>query len=571
MLRAAWQACSTALFATVGFSLCVNLLMLAGPLYMLQVYDRVLVSRSVPTLVALSAILALLLLAMGVLEAVRHRLMNRVAGRLNGVLGPSLLDAVLTTEETCHPDAQSALRDLGTVRKFLASPGPMAFFDLPWVPVYLGIVFLMHWSLGLVAIAGALIMLIIAVVTDFSTRRRISAATDVGSYGQRMVSEASRSIDAILSMGMKDAIERRWVRAHDYGEIVQRNVADRIATFSASTTTLRLMLQSALLGVGAYLAIDDVISPGMMIAASIIAGRALAPISQIVSNFRGLLDAVDAHKKLGRVLQAQTPKTVAMALPRPHGRLEVREIYAGPPRAAKPILQGVGFTLEAGETIGIIGPSASGKSTLARVLVGLWPPKRGSVRLGGSNVADWTMAQKGDWLGYLPQDVELMEGTVQENICRFEANPDPSNIVRAARLVDVHDLILRLPKGYDTKVGGGGRVLSAGQRQRIALARAVYKAPALLVLDEPNSNLDADGDLALAGTIRRLKKAGTTVVVVAHRPSAIAEVDKLLVLIDGKVRAFGAKDDVLLQMRQSGRTKKVQERPREGRSDNVAA
>ncbi len=571
VLRAAWRACGTPLFATVGFSLCVNLLMLAGPLYMLQVYDRVLVSRSVPTLVALSAILAVLLLAMGVLEAVRHRLMNRVAGRLNGLLGPPLVDAVLTTEETRHADAQAALRDFGTVRKFLASPAPIAFFDLPWVPVYLGIVFLMHWSLGLVASAGAVLMLIIAVATDYSTRRRISAATDVVGYGLRLTTEATRSIDALLSMGMKDAVERRWVRAHDYGEIVQRNVADRIAAFSASTTTLRLMLQSALLGVGAYLAIDDFISPGMMIAASIIAGRALAPIGQIVSNFRGLLDAVDAHKRLGRVLKAQTPKTVAMVLPRPHGRLEVREIYAGPPGTAKPILQGVELTLEPGETVGIIGPSASGKSTLARILVGLWPPKRGSVRLAGSNVADWTMAQRGDWLGYLPQDVELMEGTVQENIGRFEANPDPSAIVRAAQMVDAHDLILRLPKGYDTKIGGSGRVLSAGQRQRVALARAVYRVPALVVLDEPNANLDAEGDLALTRTIRRLKKAGTTVVIVAHRPSAIVEVDKLLVLIDGKVRAFGPKNDVLLQMRQPGQTKKVQKRPKERRSDHVAA
>ncbi|MCG8542615.1 MAG: ATP-binding cassette domain-containing protein, partial [Alphaproteobacteria bacterium] len=414
VLRAAWGACSTALLATAGFSLCVNLLMLAGPLYMLQIYDRVLVSRSVPTLAVLSAILVLLFFAMGILEAVRTRLMNRVAGRLNGILGPSLLDTVLSTGAMRHADGQTALRDLGTVRKFLSSPGPMAFFDMPWVPVYLGIVFLMHWGLGLVALAGALVMLTLAVATDRSTRRQITAATDVGTHGQRMISEAMRSIEAILSMGMKSAVARRWVRVHDFGEIAQRSAADRIGGFSAATSTLRLMLQSALLGLGAFLAIDDIISPGMMIAASIITGRALAPISQTVSNFRGLQDALGAHKKLRRVLESQPPQGAAMAVPRPAGRLEAAEIYAAPPGVSKPVLQGVRFALEPGEALGIIGPSASGKSTLARVLVGLWPTKRGTVRLGGSDIAHWDGTQRGSWMGYLPQDVDLMDGTVQE-------------------------------------------------------------------------------------------------------------------------------------------------------------
>ena len=570
VLRAAWSACSTALFATAFFSLCVNLLMLAGPLYMLQIYDRVLASRSVPTLVALSAIVASLFFALGILEAVRNRLMNRVAGRLNGILGPALLDTLIRPDSIGRNDLQTTFRDLGTVRQFAASPGPMAIFDMPWVPIYLAIIFTMHWSLGLVALGGALIMLGLAVATDRSTRRQIVAATDVGAYGQRMIAEAVRSIEAILTMGMKGAIARRWLKVHDIGEIAQRNAADRIAAFSATTSTLRLVLQSGLLGMGAYLAIQDIISPGMMIAASIIAGRALAPISQTVSHWRSFLGAVDAHRRLAQVLEAHPPPAAAMRLPRPTGRLEVEELFAAPPGVAKPILQGIDFELDAGDALGIIGPSGSGKSTLARVLVGLWSARRGSVRLDGSDVASWDGEQLGPWLGYLPQDVELLDGTVYDNICRFESEPDPDAVIAAAQLVGVHDLILRLPNGYDTKIGAGGRVLSAGQRQRIALARAVYGKPALIVLDEPYSNLDADGDAALSRTIRRLKAAGTTTVIVAHRPSAIAEVDKLLVLMDGRVRTFGSKEEVYRLM-SGARSQRMPVQAPERRANHAAS
>jgi len=544
VMQAAWRACITALLAVAGFSLCINLLMLAGPLYMLQIYDRVLVSRSVPTLVALSAILAALFFAYGILENVRGRLMNRVAGRLNGTLGPALLDAILNVEGPPSIARSATHRDLANVRQFLSSPGPVAFFDMPWVPVYLVVVFIMHWVLGLVALAGALLMLALALSTDRATRRHNAAATDVAVYGQRMITEATRSIDAILAMGMKRAIAERWVRVHDLGEFAQRRAVDRIAGFSAATTTLRLVLQSALLGIGAYLAIQDRISP-VMIEAAIITGRALAPVGQIVSHWRSFLGALDAYQRLRQALEAQPAKTATMPLPRPAGWLEVAGLYAAPPGAKKPVLHGIEFTLEPGESLGIIGPSASGKSTLARTLVGLWPAKHGTVRLDGNDVAHWDRGQLGPWIGYLPQEVELIEGTVRDNICRFQTNPDPEAIIEAARLVGVHDLVQRLPNGYDTKIGAGGRFLSAGQRQRIALARAVYDRPTLVVLDEPNSNLDAEGDTALSAAIKRMKKAGTTTVVVAHRPSAIAVVDKILVLVDGRMRRFGPREEVL--------------------------
>ena len=557
MLQAAWGVCGTALLATAVFSLCVNLLMLAGPLYMLQIYDRVLVSRSMPTLVALSAILVALFFAMGILEWVRSKLMNRVAGRLNGILGPCLLDAILSEEAMRRSHIQTGLRDLVTLRQFLSSPGPMAFFDMPWVPIYLAVIFYMHWVLGVVALGGALLMLVLAVATDRLTRREILAASDIATYGQRMVAEAVRAIEPILTMGMKSAFARRWLHVHDLAEIAQRNAADRIGAFTAATSTLRLMLQSAILGVGAYLAINDAISAGMMIAASIITGRTLAPIGQAVSHWRSFLGALDAHGRLKRILDAQPPAVDTMELPRPVGRLDVVGLYAAPPGVKKPLLHAIDFALDPGEALGIIGPSASGKSTLARVLVGLWPAKRGAVRIDGNDVANWDPAQLGPWLGYLPQDVALLDGTVQDNIRRFDPDGDPDAVIEAARLVDVHELILRLPEGYDTKIGAGGRTLSAGQRQRIALARAVYDMPALVVLDEPNSNLDAEGDAALANAILRMKEAGSTVIVVAHRPSAITAVDKLLVLVDGRINLFGPKEKVYRQMNRSQRTAAV--------------
>jgi ATP-binding cassette, subfamily C, type I secretion system permease/ATPase len=554
VLREAWTSCRPALVATVAFSFCVNLLVLAGPLYMLQIYDRVLASGSVPTLVALSAILGVLFTAMGILEAVRGRLMNRVAGRLNGALGPPVLDAVLSEDAAQRTQTHGALRDLATLRQFLSSPAPIACFDVPWVPIYLAVVFIMHWVLGAVTLAGAVVMLLFAVATDRSSRRQMGAASDVANFGQRMVTEAGRSLEAILAMGMKRSLARRWLRTHDLSEFAQRNAADRIGAFSAATSTLRLVLQSALLGIGAYLAIENQISPGMMIATSIIAGRALAPIGQTVAHWRSFQGAVEAHARLGRCLERPDATVGQMPLPRPAGRLSVSGLVAAPPGMAKPVLKGVDFALEPGEALGIIGPSAAGKSTLARVLVGLWPPKGGTVRLDGSDVAIWNRDQLGPWLGYLPQDVELLEGTVHDNIGRFAADADPKAIVEAARLVGVHDLILRLPNGYDTKIGPGGRTLSAGQRQLIALARAAYQRPALIVLDEPNSNLDSEGDAALTAAIRRLKAGGTTVIVIAHRPSAIAAVDKVLVLMDGTVRAFGPKGEVLRGPRGAGPT-----------------
>jgi PrtD family type I secretion system ABC transporter len=534
-------------FAMAGvFSLFSNLLMLTVPLYLLQIYDRVLASRSQSTLVALTVIAASLLAVMGALELIRARMLVRLGANLDARLGDRVFSAVFaqTLAGTGAARAQP-LRDLDSVRQFLTGSGLFAFLDAPWLPIYLVVVFLFHPLLGGVAAAGALLLLALALINELTTREPLQRA-NLEAVGATGFAETSfRNAEVLEALGMLGAIRQRWLRGHRRGIAFQALASDRAATLSAASKTTRLLLQIAILGVGAALAIDQVITAGTIIAASILSARALAPVELAIANWRGFVATRSAYRRLSDLLASNPAPEPRMALPPPKGRLAVEQIVAVPPGAPKPVLQGVSLALEPGEVLGVIGPTAAGKSTLARHLVGVWHPTAGTVRLDGASLRDWPREELGPRIGYLPQDVELFEGTVKENIARFEAEPDPERVVRAAVRAGVHDMILALPMGYDTAIGVGGSTLSAGQRQRVGLARALYGEPALVVLDEPNSNLDVDGDRALTAAILDLKRRGATVVVVAHRPSAIAAVDKLLVLREGRVAAFGPTQEVL--------------------------
>ncbi len=534
-------------FAAIGlFSFFINLLMLSGPLYMMQVYDRVLTSQSVSTLVALSVLVGILLLFMGALELVRARVLVRIGNRIEARLGARIFDTVIR-RQTCRRDGGTTqpLFDLRTVREFLSGQGPFAIFDTPWVPVYLAVIYLLHPILFVVSLAGALILLVIGVLNEVTTRRPLTDATYDYSKCETLADAGLRNAEAVQAMGMLDGLRQQWIIWRDRALHGQSLASDRAGAFTSASKTMRLALQSAILGVGAALAIDQAISAGAMIAASIIMGRALAPVDQAIGNWRNFVSTHGAYKRLSGLLTDFPLPPTRMALPKAQGPLVVQNVAAGPPEATRAIVSGIDFDLEAGEALGVIGPSASGKSLLARLLTGVWHPQIGTVRLDGASLDQWDPTSLGRQTGYLPQDVELFGGSVEENIARFRPDADPEAVVHAARAAGVHEMILRLPEGYNTQIGDGGCRLSGGQRQRLGLARALYGDPLLVVLDEPNANLDADGDAALTQAILKIKKRGGIAVVMAHRPSAIDAVDKLLVIQAGRQQAFGPKDEIL--------------------------
>lgn len=526
-----------------------NLLMLTGPLYMLQVYDRVLASRSVPTLVALTALITVLFLAYGLLELVRSRLLSRISLRLDRHLSETTFDSLLRRGIAgAGQRSEQPLRDLASLRGFITSAAPLTVFDLPWAPIFMAVIFLVHWWLGVVAGIGALALLALAIANEVATRRQLRLAGEEAIAGNFLAVTALRNVEAVEAMGMRLAMRRRWQVRNTRALQAQTIGSERAATFTTATKALRLFLQSTVLGIGALLAIKEIITPGMMIAASIIVGRALAPIEQAVGHWRSFISARAAYARLKAHLAEDSGEDERMSLPRAEGYLQVEHLYAAPPGVGKPVLKDVSFTLVPGDALGIIGPSATGKSTLARLLVGIWWPSAGTVRLDGADISKWNRTEIGPQIGYLPQDVELFAGKVSENIGRFSPELDSGKVVEAAKLAGIHNMILHLSEGYDTEVGEGGKHLSAGQRQRVALARALYDDPALIVLDEPNSNLDAAGDEALSKAVDALKRRGRTVIVIAHRPSGIAAVDKILSLENGAVRAFGPKEEVIRQV-----------------------
>ncbi len=541
-----YQASRSTLIAAGVFSCLVNILMLTGPLFMLQVYDRVLASGSVPTLIALIIIVAVLYGYYGFLEFLRSRLMVRLGRKVEEKLRGRVFDAVTTHALRKTPGIGSQpLNDLATVRQYLSSQGPFAFFDMPWMPFYLGIIFLMHWMLGVAALAAAVVIFVLAVFSERATRGPVQEATKATVKAAVMTDEGRRNSEALFSLGMVGTMRDRWIAIQQTALDHQTIANDAGGMLGAASRVLRLFVQSGILALGAYLAILGEITPGAMIAASIIMSRALAPVEQAVANWQQFLGFRKARERLAQVLKTIPRDRQLMKLPPPQGRLSVENLIVQIQGVEKPLLQGVSFTVEPGEGIGVIGPTGAGKSTLARALVGIIQPTRGHIRLDGATLDQREPDELGAMIGYLPQDVQLFDGSAAQNISRFQPDADPDAIVRAAKLANVHDLIMRLPDGYNTPLGENGARLSTGQRQRVALARALFGEPKLMVLDEPNSALDAEGEAALDFAIRQAMQRGAAVVVIAHRPSALAAIPKMLVLADGKMAAMGPREEIM--------------------------
>ena len=549
-LAVALGACRRAFVAIALFSGMSNLLMLSGALFMLEIYDRVLPSRSLPTLVGLLILVAGLYAAQGVLDMIRSRILVRVGRSLDETMSARVYDAIvrLPLKAGAKGDGTQPVRDLDAVRGFLSGSGPVAFFDLPWMPIYLAICFLFHTYLGLTALGGAIVLVTLTVITEIKTRRPTRSAAQFAVARSALLEASRRNAEAITAMGMSGRISKHWNDLNRNFVAASGRASDVGGGLGAFSKVLRLLLQSTILAVGAYLVIDQESTPGIMIAASILGARALAPVDMAIANWRGFVGARQSWQRLSRLLGHLPPSSDPMALKPPARTLVVQYAAVAPPGQPRIVCQDVNFTLAAGKALGVIGPTASGKSSLARMLVGVWTPARGTVRLDGATLDQWSPEALGRYVGYVPQDVELFNGTVAQNIARFEDPPDADAVIAAAHAAGVHDLIINLPDGYETTVGEQGSALSAGQAQRIALARALYRDPFLVVLDEPNSNLDAEGDEALTRAILGLRARGAVTVVVAHRPSAIAGVDYILIMAKGRQQQFGPKEEILTRL-----------------------
>ena len=525
----------------------INVLYLTGSFFMLEIYDRVIPSRSVPTLVGLSILALALYTFQGVLDLVRTRMLVRIGTYLDGALGGRIFDVLVRLPLKTRPsgDGLQPSRGLDQVRSFLSSVGPTALFDLPWMPLYVGICFLFHPWIGVAALVGALLLVSLTLLTHVFTRGPAKATVEHASARNGRAEASRRNAEVVQALGMTQRMAAGWSEANARYQASQQRAADIAGGFGALSKVLRMVLQSAVLALGAYLVIQQQATAGVIIASSILTARALAPVELAIAHWKGFIGSRQSWRRLAHLLDLLPQANTPMPLPRPSASLAVESVSAAPPSTQKLVVQDVSFALKAGSGLGVIGPSASGKSSLARALVGVWSTLRGKVRLDGAALTQWDPEQLGRHIGYLPQDVELFAGTVAQNIARFDPDADADRIIAAAKAAGVHDLILRLPEGYETQIGEGGAALSAGQRQRVALARALYGDPFLVVLDEPNSNLDAEGEQALTQAILGVRARGGIVVVVAHRPSALAGCDLVLVMADGKAQAFGPKDEVL--------------------------
>jgi ATP-binding cassette subfamily C protein len=547
-MRSIFSGCRRYFATALIFSFAINLLYLAAPLYMLQLYDRVISSASHVTLAMLTIVLLFCLVTLASLDFVRTRVLMRAGMRLDRLMAGRVLSATVETSAKGATPTSQTLRDFDSFRGFVTGSGITAIFDLPWAPIYIFVIFLLHHWLGAFALGSALILIALAIFGQWRVRGPLAEANTTASRNYAFTDMSLRNAEVVRAMGMMGGLLQRWAR--DRNQALEQHVSatDRAAHNASIVRFLRMAMQSLILGLGAYLVIDRSVTVGVMFAASILLGRALQPVELMVGGWRNMLSARNAFHRIKALLTTFPPAAPTLALPQPAGRLSVEGLMYGIPGAPNTILRGVTFKIEAGEILGVIGPSGAGKSTLARQIIGVLAPSVGAVRLDGADVSSWPREALGRYLGYLPQDIELFADTVATNISRFRPDDEDSAVVEAAKLAGVHEQILRLPKGYETNVGNGGAVLSGGIRQRIGLARAVYNNPSFVVLDEPSSNLDTEGDASLQTCITELKQRGTTVVIISHRPQTIAIADKLLIMRDGAVELFGPRNEVVSKL-----------------------
>jgi PrtD family type I secretion system ABC transporter len=545
-------ACRSAFIGVGVMSCIINLLYLTGSMFMLEVYDRVLPSRSVPTLIGLIVLAGGLYMAQGVLDLIRSRILGRIGTALDEALNARVFDTVVRLPLILggRNEGLQPLRDLDNIRSFLGGMGPGAFFDLPWLPFYLAICFAFHVMIGLTALVGAIILVTLTLITEYMSRQPAREAMGLASRRNDLAAASRRNAEVLVAMGMSGRLTKRWSEANEKYLAGNQYASDVVGGLGAVAKVLRMMLQSAVLGVGAYLVIHQEATAGIIIAGSILSARALAPVDLAIAHWKSFVAARQSWHRLNRLLEQMPVKATQTLLQNPSSRLSVEGLGIVPPGDQKIIVQDVTFALSAGNGLGIIGPSGSGKSSLVRALVGVWQPFRGKVRLDGAALDQWSSDVLGRHVGYLPQDVELFAGSVAQNISRFDPEAKADGIIAAAKEAGVHDMIVKMRDGYNTEVGEQGTALSAGQAQRVALARALYGDPFLIVLDEPNSNLDTEGDEALTRAVRGARERGAIVVVVAHRPIGIEAVDQILVLKDGRMQAFGPKETVLAQVLQ---------------------
>jgi PrtD family type I secretion system ABC transporter len=547
-LSDALKSCRGAFLGVGLFSGAINLLTLTGSLFMLQVYDRVLPSRSLPTLVALTVLVAVLYAFQGLFEAIRMRVLARIGRTLDDRLSGQVYVAIAKLPLKAPSGSAGGLQpihDLDSVRTFLSGMGPTALFDLPWMPLYLALCFAFHLWIGVAALCGALILIALTISTEALTRQPSRAASPFAVQRLTLAEASRRGAEAIQAMGMRTRMAKVWSASNTKYMDLQQSASDIAGGLGSASRIMRMFLQSGILAVGAWLVIIQEASPGVIIASSILVSRALAPVEIAIANWKGFLGARQSWRRLSELLALTDASTPATTLPPPQANLSLEAVSVAPPGRPTLVVHDVTLKLTAGQGLGIIGPSASGKSSLARAIVGTWTPARGAVRLDGAALDQWTSETLGPHIGYLPQDVELFDGTIAQNIARFHDPIDSEAVIAAARLAGVHELILRLTEGYETRVGEAGAALSGGQRQRVALARALYGNPFLVVLDEPNSNLDVEGEKALTDAVMSVRKRGGIVIVIAHRPSALAAVDQVLVLANGRAQAVGPKNEVM--------------------------
>lgn len=533
------------IFMAGFFSMFINILMLVPPLYMLQLYDRVLTSRSHSTLYMLTLIVIVLFITMGLLEVVRSRMLIKFGNKFANLLSNRVFESTFELANKKPEAANSRLMgDLMQLRQFLSGNGLFAFFDAPWIPIYIAVLFMFHIYFGFFAIFAAIILVAITILNEYSTKEMLEKANNLNRDSMNQLEANIRNSEIINAMGMKTNIRKKWESKYFAFLIAQDEASNKSGIWSNLSKTLRMFFQSLILGLGAYLAVNMELSAGMMIAGSIVMGRALAPLDLMIATWKGFSGARMSYKRIDKLLKDFPKNKEFMQLPAPKGFVTLEGVYAKPPASDKYTLENISFGISQGDIVGVVGASAAGKSTLARVLLGVWPVAVGSVRMDGADISQWNREHLGKYIGYLPQDIELFDGTISDNIARF-TEVNPSKVIEAATIAGVHEMILRLPEGYDTVIGNGAVVLSGGQRQRIGLARAIYDNPVFVVLDEPNSNLDEQGEAALLRTVEELKRANTTVVIITHRPNILKATNKILVMNSGKIEKYVNSEELL--------------------------